>query len=157
MRPSADVYFMRIAREAAGRATCPRRHVGCVLVRDGAIISTGYNGAARGLPHCDDEGVGCAMDHGHCTRTIHAEANALFTAARHGVRTLGATAFITTFPCSQCFHALINAGISRIVYGSPYEDRAGDIVKPEATRLGLPLDELLGVIEVPAPGRVDTA
>lgn len=146
-RPSADVTFMEIALAASRRATCPRRSVGCVLVRDGAPLSTGYNGAAKRLPHCTD--VGCAIDHGHCTRAVHAEVNAIIAAAKHGVSTLGATAYVTAFPCAQCFHDLINAGIVRIVYGSAYVDRAGDIVRPEAALIGLPLVELLGV--VPAP------
>ena len=67
-------YFMNIASEVARRATCPRKHVGAVVVRDRRLLSTGYNGSLRGLPHCDE--VGCLMEEGHCIATVHAEANA---------------------------------------------------------------------------------
>ena len=74
-RPSWDEYFMQIAQVVATRATCDRRHVGAVIVRDRTILSTGYNGSIRGLPHCDE--VGHLMEDGHCVRTVHAEANAV--------------------------------------------------------------------------------
>ena len=70
-RASWDEYFMRIAEEVASRATCDRKHVGAVIVRDKSILATGYNGSIRGLPHCDEEGH--LMEDGHCVRTIHAE------------------------------------------------------------------------------------
>ena len=83
-RASWDEYFMNIARMVASRATCDRKHVGAVLVRDRTILSTGYNGSIRGLRHCSEEGH--MMEDGHCVRTIHAEANAIIQAARNGVR-----------------------------------------------------------------------
>ena len=64
-------YFMNIARQVATRSTCPRKHVGAVIVRDRTILSTGYNGSIRGLPHCSD--VGCLMEDGHCVATVHAK------------------------------------------------------------------------------------
>ena len=67
-------YFMNIAHQAATRSTCDRKHVGAVIVRDKTILSTGYNGSIRGMPHCDD--VGHLMEDGHCVATVHAEANA---------------------------------------------------------------------------------
>ena len=73
-------YFMNIARQVATRSTCPRKHVGAVIVRDRTILSTGYNGSIRGLPHCSD--VGCVMEDGHCIATVHAEANAIIQAAQ---------------------------------------------------------------------------
>lgn len=117
-RTSWDDYFMRIAAEVATRATCDRKHVGCVLVRDKCIIATGYNGSIRGLPHCDDEGH--LMDDGHCVRTVHAEANAIVQAARLGARIEGATAYVTAFPCWGCFRLLVQAGVVRVVYGDAY-------------------------------------
>ncbi len=81
-------YFMNIASEVATRSTCDRKHVGAVIVRDKTILSTGYNGSVRGLPHCDDQGH--MMEDGHCVATIHAEANAIIQAARNGVRLEGA-------------------------------------------------------------------
>ncbi len=115
-----DEYFMNIAREVATRSTCDRKHVGAVLVRDRTILSTGYNGSIRGMPHCDE--VGHQMEDGHCTRTIHAEVNAIVQAARHGIRLEGADIYVTASPCWNCFKLLANAGVRRIVYGEFYRD-----------------------------------
>ena len=78
VRSSWDEYFMEIARQVASRATCDRKHVGALLVRDRIILSTGYNGSIRGMPHCDE--VGHLMENGHCVATVHAEANAVLRA-----------------------------------------------------------------------------
>ena len=83
-------YFMNIAHQAATRSTCDRKHVGAVIVRDKTILSTGYNGSIRGMPHCDD--VGHLMENGHCVATVHAEANAIIQAAKNGVRIADARA-----------------------------------------------------------------
>ena len=61
---------MNIAKEVATRSTCDRKHVGALIIRDKTILSTGYNGSVRGMPHCDD--VGHMMEDGHCVATIHA-------------------------------------------------------------------------------------
>lgn len=131
-----DAYFLRIATDVASRATCDRRHVGCVLVRDHCILATGYNGSIRGLAHCDDAGHLLRDD--HCARTVHAEANAITQAARNGQRVEGATAYITDFPCYGCFKLLANAGVARIVYGAEY--RPDEQVLLDAAALSLPLD-----------------
>ena len=117
---SWDRYFMNLAREAARRSTCPRRAVGAIIVRDKAVLATGYNGSLRGLPHCTD--VGCLMENDHCVRTVHAEANALLQAARHGVGIEGADIYVTSSPCWDCFKLIANAGIRRIFYGEFYRD-----------------------------------
>lgn len=119
-RPSWDDYFLQIAFTVAQRSTCDRAHVGCALVRDRRILTTGYNGAPAGLPHCDD--VGHLLVDGHCVRTLHAEQNALIQAALHGVGTEGATAYVTHQPCLTCAKMLINAGIRRVVYAGHYPD-----------------------------------
>jgi len=119
-RPSWDDYFVQIAFTVAQRSTCDRAHVGCVLVRDRRILTTGYNGAPAGLPHCDD--VGHLIVDGHCVRTLHAEQNALIQAALHGVGTEGATAYVTHQPCLTCAKMLINAGVRRVVYAGNYPD-----------------------------------
>lgn len=111
---------MNIAREVAGRATCDRKHVGAVIVRDRCILATGYNGSVRGLEHCD--GAGHMMEEGHCVRTIHAEANAIIQAARHGTSIEGGAIYITASPCWSCFKMIANAGIRRIVFGEFYRD-----------------------------------
>jgi dCMP deaminase len=119
-RSSWDQYFMDIARQVATRATCDRKHVGAVVVRDRTILSTGYNGSIRGLPHCDE--VGHMMENGHCVATVHAEANAILQAAKNGVRIDGATLYTTASPCWPCFKLIANSGCVRIVYGEFYRD-----------------------------------
>jgi dCMP deaminase len=113
-------YFMNLAREAATRSTCPRKSVGALVVRDKAILATGYNGSIRGLPHCTE--VGCLMENEHCVRTVHAEANALLQAARHGVSIDKADIYVTASPCWDCFKLIANAGIARVLYGEFYRD-----------------------------------
>lgn len=134
MRKSWDDYFMDIAKEVATRATCDRKSVGCVLVKNKYIIATGYNGSVSGLPHCDE--VGHMMVNGHCERTSHAEANAIVQAAKHGVSTDQATAYITASPCWGCFKLLASAGIKRIVFGEFYRD---DRIFEAAKQLGIEL------------------
>jgi dCMP deaminase len=126
-RPSWDSYFMDIAKLVATRATCPRRQVGALIVRDKQIVSTGYNGAPRGLPHCPPGGpendwpLGC-MRAGHCIRSLHAEQNALLQAAKIGVACEGATMYVTDQPCNSCAKMIINAGIERVIYEGDYPD-----------------------------------
>jgi len=120
-RASWDEYFMNIATEVASRATCDRKHVGAVIVRDKSILATGYNGSVRGLGHCDDEGH--LMEDGHCVRTVHAEANAIVQAAKNGMRIEGASIYVTASPCWGCFRLIANAGIVRICFGEFYRDQ----------------------------------
>ncbi|MDH7487858.1 MAG: cytidine/deoxycytidylate deaminase family protein [Anaerolineae bacterium] len=119
-RPSWDEYFMGIAFEVAKRSTCDRARVGAIIVRDKRILTTGYNGAPRGLPHCDE--VGHLIVDGHCVRTLHAEQNAIIQAALHGVSTDGGTIYVTHQPCLNCAKMIINAGIRRVVYAGAYPD-----------------------------------
>jgi dCMP deaminase len=119
-RADWNVYFMNIARQVATRSTCDRKHVGAVIVRDKAILSTGYNGSIRGSVHCDD--AGHLMENGHCVRTVHAEANAIAQAARNGVRIDGGEVYVTASPCWNCFKLLANAGVRKIFYGEFYRD-----------------------------------
>jgi dCMP deaminase len=133
-RADWDTYFMDIAKVVATRATCDRKHVGAVLVRERTILSTGYNGSVRGLPHCDE--VGHMMEGGHCVATIHAEANAILQAARNGVRIEGADIYTTASPCWPCFKMIANAGMKRIVYGEFYRDER---IFEVARKLGIEL------------------
>lgn len=119
-RPSMDLYFMRIASVASSRATCPRKHVGAVIVRDRRVLSTGYNGSIAGQPHCTE--IGCMMVDGHCERTIHSEANAIVQAARNGVNIEGGSIYVTASPCFNCFKLIAGAGLKRIVFGELYRD-----------------------------------
>jgi dCMP deaminase len=137
VRASWDEYFMNIAREVSTRSTCDRKFVGAVIVRDKSILATGYNGSIRGLPHCDEEGH--LMEDGHCVRTVHAEANAIVQAARHGVRIEGATIYVTASPCWSCFRLIANAGIARVCFGEFYrEPRIFEV----AARLGIELVDM---------------
>ena len=90
-RPNWDLYFIRIAKEVAARATCRRASVGAVIVKDNHILATGYNGAPAGEPHCTEEG--CKMLDGHCIRATHAEENAIIQAAKFGIPVEGATLY----------------------------------------------------------------
>jgi dCMP deaminase len=143
-RASWDDYFMNIARVVASRSTCDRKFVGAVIVRDKTILSTGYNGSIRGMPHCID--VGHMMEDGHCVATLHAETNAIIQAAKNGVAIDGATIYVTASPCWNCFKTITNSGIRRILYGEFYRDqRIFDV----AARLNV---ELVHLPPPPVPG-----
>jgi len=111
---------MSIAQVVSTRSTCPRKYVGSVIVKNRTILSTGYNGSIRGMPHCSE--VGHMMEDGHCVATIHAEANAIIQAARNGVTIDGADIYVTASPCWNCFKQIANAGVVRICYGEFYRD-----------------------------------
>ena len=132
-----DTYFMRIAQVVSSRSTCPRKYVGSVIVRDKTILSTGYNGSIRGMPHCSDEGH--MMEDGHCVATIHAETNAIIQAAKNGVNIDGATIYVTASPCWNCFKQIANVGLRRICYGEFYRDER---IFSVAERIGLELHHI---------------
>lgn len=142
-RPTQDQSWMAVAQAVAMRATCQRRQVGAVLVDAGGyIISTGYNGAPRGLPHCPPDD-GC-VEHGHCANAVHAELNALLQAGRSGRSTDGCTLYTTASPCRGCMSAAINAGVKRVVFAAPYRtnDSSGAWAMSVADRLGIVMDHL---------------
>lgn len=131
-RPSWDDYFMEMTKLTATRSSCLRRHVGAVLVKETRVIATGYNGAPAGVTHCEVTGclrqklnVPSGQRHELC-RGLHAEQNAIIQAALYGVSTEGATIYCTTKPCSICTKMIINAKITKIVYGEYYEDSLAD-------------------------------
>lgn len=128
MRPSVHVYFLRMAELVATRATCDRKHVGAVIVRNKRVISTGYNGSPAGLPHCDDAGHLLKEVDGRmsCIRTLHAESNALDDAGRNAD---GATIYCTVTPCYECAKRIINAGILDVVVAGHYQSQNTDLVK----------------------------
>ena len=153
-RASWDEYFMKVAEVVASRSTCDRKQVGAVVVRDKIILSTGYNGSLRGLPHCSE--VGHMIENEHCVATIHAEQNAIIQAARTGVTIDGGMIYVTASPCWSCFKCIANAGLRRMTDGElstqnalnllrgvrrrepsllPYLDRVaanpGTVIKPE--------------------------
>tara|TARA_B100001113_G_C21122132_1_gene627804 strand:- start:3359 stop:3787 length:429 start_codon:yes stop_codon:yes gene_type:complete len=136
-RVSWETYFMNIATEVATRSTCDRKHVGAVIVRNKNILSTGYNGSIKGLPHCDE--AGHEMVEGHCVRTTHAEANAIVQAAKNGVKIDGAEIFVTASPCYNCFKLIANSGIHVIFYHELYRDKR---ITERAKEIGIKLVSL---------------
>ncbi|HDH57303.1 MAG TPA: cytidine deaminase [Bacteroidetes bacterium] len=138
-RPSWDEYFMQITHLVASRATCLRRKVGAILVRDKRILTTGYNGPPAGLPHCDELGgclrdkLGVASGERHeLSRAVHAEQNAIIQAAVHGISIEGATLYATNQPCSLCTKMLVNAGIREFVIADGYPDELAKEIMEQA-------------------------
>ena len=145
-RPTWDEYFMEMAELTAKRATCSRRQVGAVIVRDNRAVATGYNGAPRGLAHCEEKG-GCLREklnvpsgqrHELC-RALHAEQNAIISAASMGNAIEGGTIYITHQPCVICAKMIVNAGIRRIVVREGYPDELSMEILDEA---GLTVERL---------------
>lgn len=133
---------MAITDLVAQRATCLRRRVGAILVRDRRIVATGYNGAPSGIRHClevgcirDQQGIPSGERHELC-RGLHAEQNSIIQAALHGVSLQGSVLFCTNMPCSICSKMLINAGITKIYYREGYPDSMAADMLAEA---GIPL------------------
>lgn len=153
-RLSWDEYFMALAYQASTRATCDRRYVGAVIVREKTVLSTGYNGSIRGLPHCSE--VGHMMEENHCVATVHAEANAILQAAKNGTRIEGATLYTTASPCWNCFKLVANSGIERIVFVEIYQDprifQYAQRLNIALTRLIMP-EDVLNAIRVLIPVR----
>ena len=137
---------MGMATHVSSRATCDRKHVGAVIVRDRTVLSTGYNGSIRGQDHCDE--AGHLMEDGHCVRTVHAEANAIIQAAKNGVGIDGAELYTTASPCWPCFRLIVNAGIKRVYYGEFYRDERSLEV---ALRAGIELVDLSAILPKPEP------
>ncbi len=138
-RPSCDEYFMEMAELTAQRSTCLRRHVGAVIVKDKHVVTTGYNGAPKGIKHCAERG-GCLREernipsgerHELC-RALHAEQNAIIQAAAQGVSVEGASIYVTHQPCVICAKMIINAGIKRIVVREGYPDELAVEILEEA-------------------------
>lgn len=123
-RIDREKMFISIAFLLAERSTCERAKVGAVMVRDNRIVSTGYGGAPSQMPHCTDEGCIIGPDEG-CSRTVHAEVNAVAFAAKHGVALEGTTLYVTHAPCYNCAKVLINAGIKEVWFKYPYRDHRG--------------------------------
>ncbi|MFA4858488.1 MAG: cytidine/deoxycytidylate deaminase family protein [Candidatus Margulisiibacteriota bacterium] len=127
-RPAWDQYFLKITEDVSERATCVKRQVGAIIVKNNRILSTGYNGAPKGMPHCGE--VGClrkemlvpsGQRHELC-RGLHAEQNAIIQAAVHGVSIDGGTMYCNYQPCAICVKMILNAGIKKLVYSGGYPD-----------------------------------
>lgn len=129
-RPGWDDTFLEIVEVIGKRGTCGRGRSGCVITRDNRIISTGYVGAPSKMPHCDDIGHQIVtVEKGgvkteHCVRSIHAEMNAILSAARNGISLNGAIMYCTMVPCSTCAKNITNAGIKKVVALYDYQGAA---------------------------------
>jgi len=120
-----DDYFLTIVDAVAKRSTCNRGRSACVIVsEDKCILTTGYVGSPHGLHHCDDVGHKMSIVDGklHCIRTIHAEANAIAQAAKHGICLRNSTAYITMEPCLNCARLLVQSGIKKVICKYKYHD-----------------------------------
>jgi dCMP deaminase len=138
-RPSYDEYFMKMAHVVSKRSTCLRRKVGAILVKERHILSTGYNGAPKGLKHCcetgclrDDLNIPSGERHELC-RGLHAEQNAIIQAAVFGVSIKGSILYCTNTPCVVCVKMLINAGVTEIIYAGEYPDKLAKLMADEST------------------------
>ena len=138
-RENWNEYFIKIAEQVSSRATCDRKHVGCIIVKDKNILASGYNGSIAGLEHCDD--IGHDMENNSCVRTVHSEQNAIAQAAKNGVAINNATMYVNTFPCWNCFKLIANVGIKEIYYKDSY--RISEKVLLAAEKLSIKLIKIL--------------
>jgi len=137
-RPSYDEYFMEMAHVIAKRSTCLRRKVGAILVKEKHILSTGYNGAPKGMKHCSE--IGCLREHMNIPsgerhelcRGLHAEQNVIIQAAVFGTSIKGSTLYCTNTPCVVCVKMLINAGVQEIIYAGDYPDELAKCMLSES-------------------------
>lgn len=125
-RPTWDEYFMMMAKLAATRSTCLAFPVGAVIVKDNQVLATGYNGSPSGSTHCTAQGfcypglISCDASKTIPSRAVHAEANAIAQAAKHGTSTRGAIIYVTLEPCISCLKLIISAGIKEVFYETDF-------------------------------------
>ena len=140
-----DKNFINIATELATASKCVSKQVGAVIVKNGRILSTGYNGTPAGFTNCCDYWDGkYTKDHHEWSKTyeIHAEMNAIIWAAREGISIKDATIYVTLEPCSQCSKNLIASGIKRIVYSKSYEHNDSIIITQFLKDNGVEIEKL---------------
>ncbi|MBT3280932.1 MAG: dCMP deaminase family protein [Campylobacteraceae bacterium] len=141
----SDRNFINIAKELATASKCVSKQVGAVIVKDGRILSTGYNGTPPGHTNCCDHWNGkYTKDHHEWSKTyeIHAEMNAIIWAAREGISIEGATIYVTLEPCSECSKNLIASGIKRVVYEKPYEHTNSKVVSDFIKSNGVLIEQI---------------
>jgi len=119
-------FFIRVLDELKKESKCVSWQVGALLVRDGRIISTGYNGTLKGAPNCCDVHDPNGFDRKEHRKwslkhEIHAEQNAIAVAAKNGIALDGCTCYCSLQPCNTCLLMLIQSGIREIVYVEPYD------------------------------------
>lgn len=143
IRITRDELFSRICYEVSQRSTCLRSQVGALVVRDGRIISMGYNGPVSHMPACISRPTEGTLDSNQrlnvyhaiqgdyycmgpeCTRSVHAEMNAIAFAAKAGVSVDGCTMYCSMSPCINCAKIIVNSGIKEVKYVEEYRDLTG--------------------------------
>mgnify|MGYP006285300983 FL=1 len=134
-RPSWDEYFLMLAKLAATRSTCLAFPVGAVIVNNKQVLATGYNGPPSGSEHCISQGFcypglpSCDASKDLPSRAVHAEANAIAQAAKHGIATTGASIYVTLEPCLSCLKLVMSAGIREVYYETPFMGTASAQVR----------------------------
>lgn len=161
-RMSRDTLFSLVCLLVSQRSTCLRSQVGAVVVRDGRIVSMGYNGPISGTPPCiqpdsllDDLDpdnpyffTPCGKEYrarrclgAGCTRSLHAETNAIAFAARAGVSVEGCTLYCSLSPCINCAKVIVNSGIKEFKYLEDYRDTSGlELLK----KAGIKVEKVVG-------------
>lgn len=126
IRPNWDEYFMMLAKLVAMRSTCLAFPVGAVIVKDRQILASGYNGSPSGTAHCTTQGYcypglkTCGDSKVFPSRAVHAEANAIAQAAKHGIKTEGSSIYVTLEPCLSCLKLIISAGIREVFFETEF-------------------------------------
>ena len=141
----SDKNFINIAAELSCASKCVSKQVGAVIVKDGRILSTGYNGTPAGYSNCSDHWEGkYTKEHHEWSKTyeIHAEMNAIIWAARRGISIEGATIYVTLEPCADCSKNIIASGIKRIVYAKEYEHNHSETVSKFIKDNGVVIEKL---------------
>ncbi|MGK7944141.1 MAG: cytidine/deoxycytidylate deaminase family protein [Microcystaceae cyanobacterium] len=142
-RPSWDEYFLMIAKLAATRSTCLAFPVGAVIVKERQVLATGYNGSPSGTTHCTSQGFcypgldSCDQSSHLPSRAVHAEANAIAQAAKHGISTQGAAIYVTLEPCLSCLKLIISAGIREVFYETSFNKGEKALVRDSFVQDGL--------------------
>lgn len=135
MRPTWNEYFLMLAKLAATRSTCLAFPVGAVIVKNKQVVATGYNGSPSGSAHCTAQGYcypglsSCDASKSLPSRAVHAEANAIAQAAKHGIATDGASIYVTLEPCLSCLKLIISAGIKEVFYETPFNGGENAVVR----------------------------
>jgi len=140
-----DKIFLKIATELSKASKCVSKQVGAVIVKDGRILSTGYNGTPAGFINCNEHWQGeYTKEHHEWSKTyeIHAEMNAIIWAAREGISIEGATIYVTLEPCSECSKNVIASGIKRIVYEKEYEYTQSKVISQFIKDNGVSIEQL---------------
>ncbi|MBD2129805.1 dCMP deaminase family protein [Microcoleus sp. FACHB-1] len=126
---------MMLAKLAATRSTCLAFPVGAVIVKNKQILATGYNGSPAGSAHCTEQGYcypglsSCDASKTMPSRAVHAEANAIAQAAKHGISTDGASIYVTLEPCLSCLKLVISAGIREVFYETSFNSGESLLVR----------------------------